>query len=354
MSLLFEPLTIKSLKLKNRIVVSPMCQYSSQDGFATHWHLVHLGSRAVGGAALIISEAAAVSPEGRISPQDLGIWQDGHIEKLREINGFIHDQGAACGIQLAHAGRKASTYAEWRGKGLVAEADGGWQPVGPSPIAFADHYAVPDELDEEGIQKVIDDFGQAAKRALEAGFDVVEIHAAHGYLLYEFLSPLSNQRADAYGGAFENRIRLLLEVVASVQRFWPVDLPLFVRLSSSEWTAGGWDLEQSVRLSKVLEEKGVDLIDASSGGNVANAEIPVGPSYQVPFASAIKKQVGILTGAVGMITQAVQAETILVNGDADLIFLARELLRDPYWPLKAAKELREDLKWPDQYRRAKL
>ncbi|WP_028295862.1 NADH:flavin oxidoreductase/NADH oxidase [Olivibacter sitiensis] len=353
MAKLFEPIQLKSIHLKNRIVVSPMCQYSAVDGYANNWHLVHLGSRAVGGAGLVISEATAVSPEGRISPEDLGIWEDGHIDKLREITSFIKENGAVAGIQLAHAGRKASTYAEWRGKGKVVEADGGWQPVGPSALAFADDYAVPTVLDQEGIEKVKADFGEAARRALLAGFEVLEIHAAHGYLLYEFLSPLSNQRTDAYGGSFDNRIRLLLEVLRAVQGQWPSHLPIFVRISATEWTDGGWDLEQTVALAKILKERGVDVIDASSGGNVADAKIPIGAGYQVPFASAVKKQVGITTGAVGLITSAAQAETILVNRDADLIFLARELLRNPYWPLHAAKELHVDLAWPNQYRRAK-
>jgi 2,4-dienoyl-CoA reductase-like NADH-dependent reductase (Old Yellow Enzyme family) len=353
MSKLFTPLQIKSVQFRNRIVVSPMCQYSSEDGFASDWHLVHLGSRAVGGAGFIISEAAAVSPEGRISPFDLGIWKDAHIEKLQQITSFIAAQGTVPGIQLAHAGRKASTNVPWQGRGKVAEDHGGWTAVAPSAIAFSDNYPMPVALDEQGIQKVISDFTAAAKRALQAGFKVVEIHSAHGYLIHQFLSPLSNHRTDKYGGAFENRIRLLLEVIAGVQTVWPADLPLIVRISATDWVEGGWHLEESIKLARILQEKGVDLIDVSSGGLSNLQQISTGPGYQLPFASRIKKETGMPTGAVGMITTSIQAETILVNGDADLIIMARELLRQPYFPLLAAHELNDDLKWPVQYERAK-
>jgi 2,4-dienoyl-CoA reductase-like NADH-dependent reductase (Old Yellow Enzyme family) len=353
MSKLFTPLQIKSVQFRNRITVSPMCQYTAEDGFATDWHLVHLGSRAVGGAGFIISEAAAVSPEGRISPFDLGIWKDAHLEKLQQITAFISAQGTVPGIQLAHAGRKASTNVPWQGRGKIDVEQGGWTVVAPSAIAFSDNYPMPVALDEKGIQKVIDDFTVAAKRALQAGFKVIEIHSAHGYLLHQFLSPLSNHRTDTYGGSFENRIRLLLEVIAGVQTVWPADLPILVRISATDWVQGGWHLEESIKLARGLQEKGVDLIDVSSGGLSNLQHISTGPGYQLPFASRIKKETGMLTGAVGMITTSIQAETILVNGDADLIIMARELLRHPYFPLKAAHELNDDIKWPVQYERAK-
>lgn len=353
MSKLFSPLEIKSIKFKNRIIVSPMCQYSSEDGFANDWHLVHLGSRAVGGASLIISEAAAISAEGRISPDDLGIWKDEHIEKLRQITSFIKAQNSVAGIQLSHAGRKASTQIPWKGNGKVAVQDGGWIPVAPSPVAFSDTYHTPSALDQEGINKVILDFAAAAKRALAAGFEVIEIHAAHGYLIHQFLSPLSNQRTDQYGGSFENRIRLLLEIIEAVKTEWPQDLPLFVRISATDWADGGWNLDESVKLAAILKDKGIDLIDVSTGGLVSYAKISVGPAYQLPFASRIKKETGIITGSVGMITDAVQAETILVNGDADFIIMARELLRNPYFPLLAAKQVHDETTWPVQYERAK-
>jgi len=353
MSKLFSPLEIKRITLKNRITVSPMCQYSSVDGFANDWHLVHLGSRAVGGAGLIISEAAAVSPEGRISPQDLGIWKDEHIEKLAQITNFLSQHGTVPGIQLAHAGRKASTATPWLGRGKVNPEDGGWQPVAPSAIAFSETYPMPVELDQEGIDKVILDFTNAAKRALDAGFKVIEIHAAHGYLVHQFLSPLSNHRTDSYGGSFENRIRFLLQIIESVKKVWPSDLPIFVRISATDWAEGGWNIEESVKLALQLKELGIDLIDVSTGGLVTHQKIPVGPAYQLPFASRIKEETGILTGTVGMITNSVQSETILVNEDADLIIMAREILRNPYFPLQAAKELHEDIKWPIQYERSK-
>lgn len=353
MSTLFEPLTLRSLTLKNRIVVSPMCQYSSPDGFATDWHLVHLGARAVGGAGLIISEAAAVSPEGRITPDDLGIWQDAHLPMLRRITDFIKEQGCVAGIQLAHAGRKASTLAPWKGHGLVPETAGGWQVVAPSALPFADNYPQPLALDEAGIQKVIADFRTAAQRTLAAGFQLIELHAAHGYLLHQFLSPLSNQRTDAYGGSFENRIRLLLEVVRATREVWPAELPLFVRLSATDWTEGGWTIDESVRLAGLLKNQGVDLIDTSTGGNVPHATIPVGPGYQVEFAEQIRQKAGILTGAVGLITTPAEAERIITTGQADLVLLAREFLREPYFPLFAAAELGVEMPWPPQYERAK-
>ena len=353
MSTLFEPLTLRSLTLKNRIVVSPMCQYSSPDGFATDWHLVHLGARAVGGAGLIISEAAAISPEGRITPDDLGIWQDAHLPMLRRITNFIKEQGCVAGIQLAHAGRKASTLAPWKGHGLVPETAGGWQVVAPSALPFADNYPQPLALDEAGIQKVIADFRTAAQRTLAAGFQLIELHAAHGYLLHQFLSPLSNQRTDAYGGSFENRIRLLLEVVRATREVWPAELPLFVRLSATDWTEGGWTIDESVRLAGLLKNQGVDLIDTSTGGNVPHATIPVGPGYQVEFAEQIRQKAGILTGAVGLITTPAEAERIITTGQADLVLLAREFLREPYFPLFAAAELGVEMPWPPQYERAK-
>jgi len=351
MSMLFEPLTLRGLTLKNRIVVSPMCQYSAVDGFANDWHLVHLGSRAVGGASLIIVEATAVSPEGRITPDDLGIWQDEHVEFLRRINQFVEAQGCVPGVQLAHAGRKASTYAPWKGNGAVAE--GGWETVAPSAVAFADNYPLPVALDAAGIKKVIADFRSATERALQAGFKVIELHAAHGYLLQEFLSPLSNQRTDTYGGSFENRIRLLLEVVAAVRQVLPEDFPLLVRISATDWAEGGWTPDESVQLATWLRDRGVDLIDCSTGGNVPHAKIPVGPGYQVEFAERIRREVGIPTGAVGLITTPTEAETIVATEQADLVLLAREELRDPYFPLHAAHELGAEVAWPPQYERAK-
>lgn len=353
MSKLFSPLTIKGTRFRNRIVVSPMCQYSSKDGFATDWHLVHLGSRAVGGAGLIITEATAVSPEGRISPEDLGIWKDEHIEKLQQITGFISGQGCVPGIQLAHAGRKASTDVPWKGRGKVDAAQGGWTTVAPSALPFSDTYPKPVALDKAGIEKVIADFTAAAARALRAGFKVVEVHAAHGYLVHQFLSPLSNQRTDDYGGSFENRTRLLFEIIAGIQTVWPSDLPLMVRISATDWVDGGWNPDESVALAKLLKDKGVDLVDVSSGGLSQHQQIPVGPAYQLPFASRIKRETGLLTGTVGLITHAQQAETILVNGDADMIIMARELLRNPYFPLQAAHALKDNISWPVQYERAR-
>ena len=350
---LFEPLALRGITLKNRIVVSPMCQYSAQDGFANDWHLVHLGGRAVGGAALIIQEATAVSPEGRISPEDLGIWKDEHVPMLRRINEFIAAQGCVPGVQLAHAGRKASTYRPWSGEGAVPEAVGGWPVVGPGPAAFNDNYPVPTALDAAGIQKVVIDFRTAAQRSLAAGFEVIELHAAHGYLLHQFLSPLSNQRTDEYGGSFENRVRLLLEVVAATREVWPEELPLIVRISATDWTEGGWNADEAVQLSALLKTRGVDLIDCSTGGNVPKAPIPVGPGYQVQFAERIRHEAQILTGAVGLITTPAEAEAILANGQADLVLLAREFLREPYFPLFAAHELGVEMEWPAQYDRGK-
>ncbi len=353
MALLFEPLTLKSIALKNRIVVSPMCQYSAADGFAADWHLVHLGSRAVGGAALIIQEATAVSPEGRITPADLGIWKEEHIPFLKRINAFIEAQGAVPGVQLAHAGRKASHHVPWAGGAALKESEGAWQTVGPSAVPFTVNTPAPQALDSAGIQKVIGDFRMAAQRALDAGFKIVEIHAAHGYLLHSFYSPLSNKRTDEWGGSFENRIRLLLEVTGAVQEVWPQTLPLFVRISATDWTDGGWTGEDSVQLALGLKDMGVDVVDCSTGGNTPAAKIPAGPLYQVPYAGQVKKEAGIKTGAVGIITQPSEAEAILQNGQADLIVMARELLRNPYFPLHAAKELDVDIEWPDQYKRAK-
>ncbi len=350
---LFEPFALRGITLKNRLVVSPMCEYSSVDGFANDWHLVHLGSRAVGGAGLVLTEAAAVSPEGRITPDDLGLWKDEHIGFLKRINEFIAAQGSVPGIQLAHAGRKASTYTSWKGSGAVPVADGGWPVVGPSVLPFNDQYPVPTALDAAGIQKVIADFRAATVRALAAGFQVVEIHAAHGYLLHEFFSPLSNQRTDEYGGSFENRIRLTVEVVRAVGALLPNHLPLLVRISATDWTAGGWTIEDSVELAKVLKAEGVDLIDTSTGGNVPAAAIPSTPGYQVEFAERIRREAGVATGAVGLITTPAQAEEIVAQGRADLVLLAREELRDPYFPLRAAHALGADVAWPVQYERAK-
>lgn len=353
-SQLFAPLAIKSIVLKNRIAISPMCQYSATDGFANDWHLVHLGSRASGGAGLIIQEATAVSPEARISPQDLGLWKDEQIEKMQQINRFIVSQNAVPGIQLAHAGRKASVSAPWNGNKKLDESQGGWETVAPSAIGYHSNEKAPIALDKIGIQKVISDFKSATKRVVQAGYQVLEIHGAHGYLLHQFLSPLSNFRTDEYGGSFENRIRLTLEVVDAVQSEWPKDLPLFVRISATDWADGGWNVEESVALTKILKQKGVDLIDASSGGLVSHQKIPLGPNYQVPFAEKIKKDTGILTGAVGLITEAIQAEEIIAGGKADLVLFARESLRNPNLGLTFAHELQATIQWPKQYERAKI
>lgn len=354
MSKLFSPLTIKDVTLRNRIAISPMCQYSSIDGFATDWHLVHLGSRAVGGAGLIIQEATAVSPEGRISPGDLGIYREDHMEKLRNITSFIHEQGAVAGIQLAHAGRKASCAAPWNGGKQLKAREGGWKTVAPSAIPFNRDEDTPEALDEQGIKKVINDFKTAARRALQAGYKVIEIHGAHGYLIHQFLSPLSNQRTDHYGGSLENRMRLLMEIVKAVQSVWPHNLPLLVRISATDWVDEGWDIDEAVMLASVLKREGVDLIDCSSGGLVPTAKVPVAPGYQVPFAERIKKETGILTGAVGLITGVHQSEEILQENKADLILLARVALREPYFAMHAAHILGDDITWPRQYQRAKL
>jgi 2,4-dienoyl-CoA reductase-like NADH-dependent reductase (Old Yellow Enzyme family) len=353
MTHLFSPITFRDVILSSRIVVSPMCQYSSTDGFANDWHLVHLGSRAVGGAALVFTEAAAVLPEGRITPNDLGIWKDEHIAPLARIVDFIHAQGAHAAMQLAHAGRKASMNRPWDGERLLSPAENGWtNVVSPSPIAFSDRYVQPQALDAAGIAEVKQAFAAAARRAVAAGFDIVELHAAHGYLLQEVLSPLANHRTDTYGGRFENRIRLLIETVDAVRAEIPAGMPLFVRISAVEWTDGGWDLDQSVALARILKQHGVDLVDCSSGGNVAGATIPTGPGYQVPFAARIRSEADIPTAAVGQITAPTQADQIIGAGHADLVLLAREMLRDPYWPLHAADALGVTIAWRPQYLRA--
>ena len=351
--MLFTPLALRGVTLRNRIMVSPMCQYSSDDGFAGDWHLVHLGARAVGGAGLVMTEASAVEARGRISPRDLGIWTDEHVEGLARVARFVTDRGAAPGIQLAHAGRKASTSVPWEGDGLVPPERGGWQPVGPSPIPFAPGYPAPAPLSESDLAEVVAAFAAAARRARAAGFSVVELHFAHGYLVHEFLSPFSNQRIDRFGGSFENRTRLAREIARAVRGAWPEGLPLFARLSCTDWVEGGWDVAQSVALARGLKADGVDLIDCSSGGNVAGAKIPAGPGYQSGFAEAIRRDAGVATAAVGFITSPAQADAILRTGQADLVALARQLLRDPYWPLRAAGELHVEAAWPNQYLRAK-
>ena len=351
---LFSPLQLAGVTFPNRIFVSPMCQYSSEDGFSNDWHLVHLGSRAVGGAALVLTEASAVLAEGRISPQDLGLWKDDHITGLGRIVEFLHAQGARAGVQLAHAGRKASMTRPWAGEErYLSPSEGGWRDVmAPSAVPFAENYGRPIELDLAGIETITRAFAKATRRAVEAAFDVVELHGAHGYLLHEFLSPLSNRRTDQYGGSFENRIRLMVEVVDAIRAELPVELPLLVRISATDWTEGGWDIDQSVALAKVLKEHKVDLVDVSSGGMVPRLVMPIGPGYQTAFAERIRREAHIATGAVGMITDAAQAEHILRTGQADLVLLARELLREPYWPLQAAKELGDATSWPSQYLRA--
>jgi len=351
--MLFESLKLRGVTFRNRIAVSPMCQYSYEDGFSNDWQLVHLGSRAAGGAGLVFAEATAVEEKGRISPGDLGIWKDAHVEPLARVARFVASQGAVPAIQLAHAGRKASTGVPWITEKPLGEKDGGWTPMGPSAIPFAEGYPTPEALDKAGIARVVKSFQAAAKRALQAGFQVVEIHAAHGYLINEFLSPFSNQRQDEYGGSFENRIRLLRETVKAVRVEWPEKYPLFCRFSATEWKEGGWTIEDSVELAKILKGEGVDLIDCSSGGNVPGVKINVVPGYQVPLAERVKKEAGIATAAVGLITGAAQAEEILQKGQADLVLLARQMLRDPYFPLHAAKELGVEVKWPNQYSRAR-
>ncbi|HEY1729571.1 MAG TPA: NADH:flavin oxidoreductase/NADH oxidase [Candidatus Baltobacteraceae bacterium] len=353
--MLFEPYKLRDLTLRNRIVVSPMCEYSSEDGFANDWHLVHLGSRAVGGASVVFTEAAAVEPRGRISPQDLGIYKDEHIEMLSRITKFIKGQGAIPAMQIAHAGRKASTRRPWeQPAGVIKPEEGGWTTVGPTTAQFASNYPVPIALDEAGIAAITQDFVAAAKRALAAGFELIELHFAHGYLAHEFYSPLSNTRTDKYGGSLENRIRFALETTEAVRKVWPERLPLFARISSTDWVEGGWDITHSVELAKQLKARGVDLIDCSSGGNVADAKIPAVPLYQVPFAEQIRRDAKVPTAAVGLITTPEECERILNHGQADLIVMAREFLRDPYFPMYAAAELDFDLPWPKQYERAKL
>ena len=349
---LFSPLKLRSLEFTNRIGVSPMCQYSCEDGFATDWHLVHLGSRAQGGAGLVILEASAVLPEGRISAGDLGIWKDEHIPALERIAKFIHSQGSRVGIQLAHAGRKASMSTPFVKEHLVSVLEGGWQPVGPSAIAFAPHYAIPTALDQAGIDAVVEAFRLASRRALGAGFDFVEIHGAHGYLIHEFLSPLANHRTDEYGGGLENRSRFALQIVDAVRTEWPQHLPVFMRISATDWVEGGWNPDEAVELARHLREHGIDLVDVSSGGMVPSAKIPAAPGFQVPFSARIRNEAGIPVAAVGMITEPAQANAIVENGQADVVLLAREMLRDPYWPLHAAAALGDTASWPEQYLRA--
>jgi 2,4-dienoyl-CoA reductase-like NADH-dependent reductase (Old Yellow Enzyme family) len=349
---LFSPFRIREIELKNRIVVSPMCEYSAKDGHPQAWHLVHLGSRAIGGAALVFTEASAVEERGRISSADTGIYEDAHVASWRPIVEFIRSHGAVPGMQLAHAGRKASTSPPWTGGKSVAVSDGGWEPVAPSALAFDAGYTVPHELSVREIGEIVGAFRTSAERALAAGFEVLEIHAAHGYLLHQFLSPLSNTRTDEYGGKFENRVHIVKQVVRAVREVLPPRLPLFVRVSATDWKEGGWDLAQTISLARELKPLGVDLIDCSSGGAVPGVKIPLGPGYQTGFAEAIRKEAGIATGAVGMISEPVQAETILATEQADLVFLARELLRDPYWPRRAAKALDVKIEAPVQYERA--
>ena len=354
MNKLFSPLKIRSVELKNRIAVSPMCQYSSNDGMPNDWHLVHLGSRAVGGAGLVFTEATAVSPEGRISPDDAGIWNDKQAEAYKRIISFIKSQNSVPGIQLAHAGRKASTYSPWKGAGKVSIESGGWQTIAPSAIPFSANFPSPKEMNVEDITLVIDQFCQAAKRSLDAGFEIIELHMAHGYLGHEFLSPLSNRRTDNYGGSLQNRCRFVIEIAKSVRGIIPDTMPLFVRISATDWTEEGWDIAQTVQLSKWLKDTGVDLIDCSSGGNISKAKIPAAPGYQIPFAQRIKEETNILTGGVGLITTTEQAEQIIIKEQADIVLLAREMLRDPYWPMHAAKKLNVELKdFPNQYLRAR-
>jgi len=353
MSKLFTPLQLRSLTLRNRIFVAPMCQYSCVDGMPDAWHMVHLGSRAVGGAALVMVEATAVSPEGRISPADCGLWNEAQAEAFAPIAAFIAQQGAVPAIQLAHAGRKASVQSPWQGGAAVAREDGGWQPVAPSAVAFSPASPQPRELSVAELEELCLQFEAAARRALTAGFQVVEVHMAHGYLLHQFLSPLSNWRNDEFGGSLENRLRFPLQVARRVREIWPQELPVMVRISTTDWVEGGWDLTQSLELCRQLKTLGIDLIDCSTAGLVPDAVIPVGPGFQVPLAAEIGKEVGIAIGAVGLITSAVQAEQIIATGQADVVLLARELLRDPYWPLHAAQVLKAEPAWPVQYERAK-
>ena len=352
MAQLFDPLPIRGITLQNRIAVSPMCQYSSQDGFANDWHLVHLGSRAVGGASLVFTEATAVTPEGRISPEDLGIWKDDHVAFLSRIVDFLKSQGTVPGMQIAHAGRKGSTQRPWVSSSKVSIEDGGWIPVAPSAVAYSDHYPMPRALSKPEIHEIVNAFAAAAGRALEAGFQVLEIHAAHGYLAHEFFSPLSNFRNDEYGGSFENRTRIGREIVAAVRKVWPDNLPLFIRISATDWKEGGWDLDQAVELAKQLKLLGVDLVDCSSAGLVADQKIIAGPGFQVPFAERIRRDAKILTSSVGLIETKEQVVEILAKERADLVMMAREFLRDPYWALRTARELKQNISWPAQYLRA--
>ncbi len=353
MSVLFSPLTVRGVTFRNRVFVSPMCQYSSRDGMPTDWHLVHLGSRAVGGAALVMVEATAVSPEGRISPADSGLWSAAHARAFRQIAAFISERGSLPGVQLAHAGRKASTRVPWVGGGPLPAGEGGWLPLAPSAAAFADGYPVPREMTAADLEAVRGQFVAAARLAAEAGFAVIELHMAHGYLLHEFLSPLANRRSDRYGGERDNRMRFPLEVARDVRAAWPAELPMLVRVSATDWVEGGWSLADTVELARRLREIGVDLVDCSSGGVVASARIPFGPGYQTPFAATVRREAGVATGAVGMITRPEQAEQIVATGQADAVLLAREMLRDPYWPLHAAQALGAEAPWPDQYLRAR-
>ena len=354
MAHLFEPLKLRSIELPHRIVVSPMCQYSSEDGFANDWHFVHLGSRAVGRAAAVITEATAVTADGRISPQDLGIWKDDHVESLRRIFSFITEQGAIPGMQLAHAGRKASTNQPWNGGKPISPSQGGWTPiVAPSPLPFSESYQTPHALSVAEISQIVQAFAAAARRAEAAGANIIELHGAHGYLVHSFLSPLSNQRTDQYGGSFENRIRFACEIVAAVRKVWPERYPLWMRISATDWAQGGWTVEESVEFARRLKPLGVDLFDCSSGGNVPGVRIPVGPGYQVAFAEQVRRQAGAMTGAVGMITDPAQADQIVRSGQSDVVILARQFLREPYWPLLAASALGQEIKWPVQYERAK-
>ncbi len=353
MANLFSPLKIKNVELKNRIIVSPMCEYSSIDGFANDWHLVHIGSRAVGGAAMIISEAAAVSPEGRITPDDLGIWKDEHIPFLKRINEFTEMHGCIPGIQLAHAGRKASMATSWKGGNMLNNEEGGWQNVAPSAVAYSSSYKVPKEMTKDDIKKAVQDFQDAAARSVKAGFKVIELHGAHGYLINEFLSPASNFRTDEYGGSFENRIRFLLEVIESVRKVWTEENPLFLRISATEWSDNGWKEEDSIRLAQIVKTKGIDLMDCSTGGNIPGVKIELKPMYQTGLAENIKKATGIMTGAVGLINTPQEANSIIEEGKADVVLMAREFLRNPYFPLSAAHELGIDVPWPVQYERAK-
>jgi 2,4-dienoyl-CoA reductase-like NADH-dependent reductase (Old Yellow Enzyme family) len=353
MSTLFSPFTLRSITFRNRVFVSPMCQYSSHNGLPTNWHLVHLGSRAVGGAGLVMVEASAVSPDGRISPDDSGIWSDAHAEAFAPIAHFIREQGAVAGIQLAHAGRKGSCSLPWLGGGPLGVEACGWQPFGPGNVPFDVGHPVPRALTLVEMDDVEANFSTAARRALAAGFQMVELHMAHGYLLHEFLSPLVNHRDDDYGGSLENRLRFPLRVARAVRDQWPAELPLFVRISATDWVEGGWDINQSVILARHLKEIGVDLIDCSSGFAVPNEPVPFGPGFQVPFASRVRADVGIASGAVGYIIEPAQAEQIVATGQADVVLLGRQMLRDPYWPLHAATSLRSEITWPNQYLRAK-